>query len=212
MAASAPLVRETITQYINLLKRLTGQNTNTRMSEQIVKTVLASKENLVAYYELIGAQTALQKAVLAKLEGQCRKIAGELSLEFKFNSDLAKKEGSFSFFDAYMEKNSIFISFQFRSENFNGLSFGISYLSDTTDKNYLAPLKLRENFEREFGTCKSVPWWAAVKEWRYRNLSYWSEETLTDIAFGLGSFQEELKDRVEKLAKIVRQAQDRQSK
>jgi hypothetical protein len=42
-AAHAPLVRETIAQYINLIKVLTGQNTNSRMNEQIIKSILHGK-------------------------------------------------------------------------------------------------------------------------------------------------------------------------
>ncbi len=201
-AASVPLVRETIAQYINLLKRLTNQSTNTRMSEQIVQSVLSSKENLAAYYELVRTESAVRKAAIDKLKNQCEDIAALLKLQVKFSSTyLDQKEDAIQFFDDGMLEQGILISFQFERSNYSGLEFGIAH--DDLNKSHLAPPEIRKYFESIFGPGESVEWWPASLAWASRR--NWTEKDFSDIVFG--DFKDELKDKVEKLLAIVRLAQ-----
>ncbi len=56
-AASFPLLRETIAQYIYLIKHLTGQTTNRKMENEIVDLITKSPENLKNAVELNKALT-----------------------------------------------------------------------------------------------------------------------------------------------------------
>ena len=201
-AASAPLVRETITQYINLLKRLTNQSTNTRMSEQIVQSLLSSEQNLAAYNELVRTQNAVRTAIIAKLRDQCEAIAKPLNLKVEFSSKcLDAKEDAIEFFDDGMLEQGILISFQFERSNYGGLSFGIAHYD--LKKRTLTPPGILEQFKQVFESGKSFEWWPANLDWNSRY--NWTDETFTDIAFD--RFRPELKDKVEKLLAIVRSAQ-----
>lgn len=45
--ANKPIIRETLNQYLHLIKRLTDQSNNNKMSDEIKKTILSSKENII---------------------------------------------------------------------------------------------------------------------------------------------------------------------
>ncbi len=55
-AASIPILRETITQYINLIKKLTGQNINKKMSQYIAERITKDKESFVAFKKMDDAK------------------------------------------------------------------------------------------------------------------------------------------------------------
>lgn len=200
LAAAIPIVRETIAQYINLLKRLTGQSTNTQMSTQIAATVLKDEASLAAFYELCQAESAVTGQILAKLYDLGRKIAESHGLEFS-QETLDSRYGWFAFSDASMRAQNISITFQFQTPNYRDLNFGISY--HDPKKAALAPPGLLAGFQAEFGDGESVEWWPAVLAWRAR--LNWTNETFADIAFG--RFDAELNEKVAKLCAIVRVAQ-----
>jgi len=204
-AAGAPLVRETITQYINLIKRLTGQTTNTYMSAQIVESVLKNEASLAAYYELFGTERAIRAKIIATLRTQCDEIARPLGLEVKFDDGLLdEKESSFYFRDASMREQHIWITFMFESSNYYDFFFGIRY--DDSNDSHFAPPGLLDAFKGVFGGGTSTEWWAAWKYWDSR--SHWNIETYADIVSG--RFQPELEDKVKKLLDVVRSAQSLQ--
>jgi len=201
-AAGAPLVRETITQYINLLKHLTNQNTNTRMNSQIIETVLKDKTSFAAFNELVNAQNAVHAAVIVRLRAQCEAIATPLGLIVEF-SNIAGRYGSFSFHDEAMIAQSISINFQFQTPYYRDLNFGICYLD--LEKRDLAPAGICEEFRKVFNDGQKEDWWPAIMAWPNRN--NWVNDTFGDIAFG--SFQSELADKVTKMLTIVRASQAR---
>ncbi len=61
-----PLLRETITQYINTIKTLTNQTTNTYMSTEIVNQILKSGE-IEAAFEIIKNTEELKEAIINEL-------------------------------------------------------------------------------------------------------------------------------------------------
>ena len=205
IAAVHPVVRETITQYINLIKHLTNQSTNSRMSTQITDAALKDPSSLAAYFELVKSVTDVRARIIAKLKADCEILAEELSLDVKFGDDLGKTEGSFSFFDFSMGEHAISIAFNFARPNFKGLYFGICY--DHPSKSHLAPPGLLAEFNRVFGNVgNSTEWWPAWVYWQTR--IDWSDSTFADIAFD--RFQPELREKVETLLSIVRTVQKAQ--
>ena len=75
-AAMQPLVRETITQYINLIKKLTGQNANQLMTEEIKQLLLRSPEHLAGAQNLGNAFNQIRAEVQ-------RELVEELNRAFK---------------------------------------------------------------------------------------------------------------------------------
>lgn len=203
-AANAPLVRETIAQYINLIKRLTGQSTNTHMTTQIVDAVVKDESSLAGYYELHDAERAVRARIIAALNTQCTEIAGQLGLKVKFDNELLDgKYNSIYFFDASMQEQHISIAFQFELPNYKDFFFGICY--DNEDDSKLAPPGLLEAFKRVFGDgdSNSPHWWAVSSYWEARR--DWDHKTFADILFL--RFKPELVNKVEKLLAVVRTAQ-----
>lgn len=200
-AAVAPVVRETITQYINLIKRLTNQSTNTNMSIQIAEAVLKDEASLKAYYELVSAQADVHGQILGKLHEQCDAIGRQLGLKVVFDTPLAGREGGFVFSDESMERQNISITFEFGENNYRSLDFGIRY--DDPEKRDIAPPDITGEFRKVFGNVETTAWWPAFLHWQTRY--YWTNETFGDIAFG--RFQPELEDKVRKLLAVVRAAQ-----
>jgi hypothetical protein len=200
---SAPLVRETITQYINLIKRLTGQSANARMNKEITEIVTRDEKSLAAYFELVQSKTEVIRKVMGCLRTDAEKIASDFQLKVGFRPDeLLAKESTFWFWDDQMKAWNVSISFQFQMQDHRGLTFGVSFCDPLHPE--LAPPGIAERFCAEFGPCRSVPWWPAVADWPER--SSWNAETYAAICFG--GFKQELRDKVEKLVRVVRGAQD----
>ena len=65
-----PILRETITQYINLIKKLTGQNLNKRMNEDIIERILRDEESMDAYKELVNTKNSLRKKIRVDFLGK----------------------------------------------------------------------------------------------------------------------------------------------
>jgi hypothetical protein len=200
-AAVAPVVRETITQYINLIRRLTNQSTNTNMSIQIAEAVLKDEASLKAFYELLSADADVHGKILEKLHEQCDAIGRQLGLKVVFDTPLAGREGGFLFSDESMERQNISIVFEFEGINYQSLTFGIRYVD--LKKRDIAHPDITGEFRKVFGNVKVTEWWPAFLPWQTRYS--WTNETFADIAFG--RFQPELEDKVRKLLAIVRAAQ-----
>jgi hypothetical protein len=200
-ATCTPLVRETIAQYIALIRRLTDQSSNSRMSTQIAKLALNNEESLAAYFELLTSKSAVIEAVVARLREQAEAIAADFNLQLEFGSDhLRGRYSGFSFSDASMEASNVRLQFQFQAQDHRVLNFGISLRE--LGHSELAPPTIAQRFREVFGQCREVPWWPAVANWRER--SDWTADTYAAICFG--DFKEELRDKVAKLAVVVRTA------
>ncbi|MBC7365560.1 MAG: PD-(D/E)XK nuclease family protein [Undibacterium sp.] len=201
MKECAPVVSETITQYINALKHLTGQSTNEHMSNQIVQAVLKDPYSFAAYRELIFSQTAVFSEVESKLREQCATVANRLKLQTKFQRTLGENQPTFLFFDQKMRDSHLSIAFQFHNTDCRKLSCGIVY--DDKSSPRVSP-EISGIFKSKFPDGAESDWWITLSEWRYRDLPSDSDEILSDIVFG--RFQNELTEKVESLSKIVQSA------
>ena len=66
-ASNYPLLRETISQYINLIKLLTNQTTNNKMEKEIVDSIIQSPENIKAAFEIAGGIEKIREGIILKL-------------------------------------------------------------------------------------------------------------------------------------------------
>lgn len=68
IASSAPLVRETITQYLHLVKELTNQKPVNIMQQEYVNAALKEQEDLEAFFALCNARSAVTEQIIQDLE------------------------------------------------------------------------------------------------------------------------------------------------
>ncbi|MGK0449277.1 MAG: hypothetical protein ACJA2M_003082 [Polaribacter sp.] len=66
-AADVPILRETIKQYINLIKKITNQNTNSKMNEEIIKLITSSDDNLNSAKTISAAVEGVKSKLVVKL-------------------------------------------------------------------------------------------------------------------------------------------------
>lgn len=81
-AASSPVVRETITQYYNLILKLTNQDMESSTKEKLVDLLAANKDNITAMLKISSVRNeTLNKVCDTKLREQVQKIANELEMD-----------------------------------------------------------------------------------------------------------------------------------
>lgn len=181
-AATAPAVREAISQYIHLLQRLTQQNPSTRMNREISQAVLASEENLRAYLALRNAGQQIEDDIVAWLTAELSKAAHELGLTMTQPKELRESYGGFAFHHALLTQGNITLNFEFERSGFRGFCAGFAYIDVATGSAAKATLKAKLA-EIRSETVHQSQYWPAWFYWsEYEN---WSDaETWTSIRYG----------------------------
>jgi len=199
-SANFPLLRETITQYIILIKKLTNQNLSSKMNEQIIDLVISNNgKSFLPYFSLVDTKDAILDKVLEILKVNIEEYARTSSDNLKLKWDLsrARKNTKFIFSNETMDAHNISICFEFEEVNARGLIFGFIYVDKTKPKQI--PAKLIENFNSMFTECcrptELWPCHAYWNEWRFWD-RYKYKEVLT------GAFMVALKEKLEKLLKV----------
>jgi len=124
-AVMKPILRESITQYINLIKQLTGQTINDNMNEEVAGLITENSENLEAAFILSKTLDHACDILLDRLDVELAEIAQELNLDYDFNVDIKfnKNYKGIYFYPKHWTK--LNIAFQFQALNCN-LVFGIA--------------------------------------------------------------------------------------
>jgi hypothetical protein len=125
-AVDYPLLRETLQQYITLVKSLTGQERSRQMSDEILNYITKDEESFSAYLSVsnIAKETAFKYVLKNKVIPLLDKIAENRGLEFEVSpdADILKEDYGFKFFKEDWEKISIFFAFD---KNLQDLSVGV---------------------------------------------------------------------------------------
>ncbi|HEU6448893.1 MAG TPA: PD-(D/E)XK nuclease family protein [Verrucomicrobiae bacterium] len=199
--ARSPLVRETISQYINLIKILTDQNTNVFMQDQLTDTILKNKDTLAAYLKLVRSRDDVAEKILLTLKRQCEEISVEfkLKLDFVFKG-AGEKSNGFYFYDDVMKEKNLQIGFEFDASNLRSFAFGIAHFQPTKD---FDNKKIVENFGRIFGRGQFNKAWPIWQYWENRQ-NWWSENDTSFEDVRSGTLKVELREKVGKLLSIIR--------
>ncbi len=145
-----PLVRETINQYINHLKKLTNQDMSTDFKNEITELLSQTPRNLEIAFFVSNTIDSLKKRLLEELHKIVEEIAIEENLEFSFGCKLNESYQGFNFTN-YNWKY-IKIGFEFQNRIFGGLEYGIVWKSKEK------PIYLKEYIRKEFGGKCSDSW------------------------------------------------------
>lgn len=200
-AVAVPILRETISQYINLIKKLTNQNLNKKMSQDIINRVLIDKDSFDSFQALVNSKNEVQKFII---QNDLFRILGSLKiddLELEFNKEdfLVARWRGFSFTNEKLKSLNVKISFLFNSSKFNTFIFGF-YKENTKDFGFNYN-KIKKEFGEVFnGKIQDSPDWPCYKE--YSNYSDWEIlSTLRKVRFG--DFEEDLKVKINSMLEIA---------
>ena len=199
-AVTSPLVRETITQYLHLIRELTHQNEDNRMSTILAEAALKDQADLQAFFALCNTRKEVEKQIIAKLEKRIDQIAQVLGIaRLAKLSNFGEKFSGFSFVTPALKDNNLTIRFEFGGANGGGFNYGFK-LEDATLP-VLQRQELRALFDQSFGiTSKSENWWVAWTYWG--DFQSWNGETLAKIHFE-DDFIHELKAKLEIFLKVA---------
>jgi hypothetical protein len=126
---SLPIIRETLVQYLNLINKLTYQTTNNKMCDEIIKTILSSKENIKGAFEISYNIDALKQTICKELFEQIQTKL-EVDFDFMYYNDTTKiglKDSGIYFFKRENPSKKVLLWFRY---DYNQLEIGI-----TKDKN-----------------------------------------------------------------------------
>ncbi len=202
-AATLPIVRETITQYIRLIEKLTNQSTTLAMNKELINEILNDKENLAAFFKLRDAQIAVQTELIYRLDKQLDEIAEtlELNREGQLQS-LNQKDNGFYFSTPGLDKCNLQIGFAFDKAGYQDFFFGFWHKQPRRNEDIPAAGKLYSEFKEKFSNLdKPNDYWPASAWWDGQH--YTSSDEFFE-AIRSGKFADELKLKLEELAKIAR--------
>jgi hypothetical protein len=125
-AVSKPFLRETINQYIVLVKKLTGQARSKQMTTEIMDVITTNEENFNSYIDMRGLspENVIRHLHENKIFNQLKNIAKNLNLEFNITGDngIFKENYGFRFSNKLWKEFDIWFAF---GDGLNDLRYGI---------------------------------------------------------------------------------------
>jgi hypothetical protein len=208
--ANKPIIRETLNQYLFLIKSLTNQSNNNKMSEEILKIIMKDKDNFDSYITLINAQDKLKAEILKKeftdtiLQNIANKHNLTLIVDNGFYFGVTYK--GFLFKNEKLENENLCIRFDYQSSNYRDVLFGLAYI-DNTKINDLRSSMLKEKFEKIFGTANksgNFPCYLIKSKWTNNLADLGSINKLSELMYGdlKNDLQNDLNEIVSKIIEL----------
>lgn len=184
-AMNFPFIRESISQYMNLIKDLTGQTMNSQLTKDITSEVIENgEESIKAVFELHNSiYPSLVASLTELLSKQVEEIAKELSLEVEIDRNLGNNHAGFYFY----QKAWTSISIGFAWEN-GGIYYGILRRQKDKDLHSEILAELRKRLISA-PASNDWPWW----KWMYAKES--SNQALIEVTNG--KFKDNIKSKVQ---------------
>jgi hypothetical protein len=140
-----PILRETLTQYIILIKQLTDQTRSKEMQKEILDIVIKNGENVSAAFDISQNFNEIKLQILEnKFIPLMEKLGPKHDFIFNFGIDALFRAGQhgFCFEKEEWKKYNINISFEFQNANLRNLTYGLKGTDIPQDLNeYLKSLK-----------------------------------------------------------------------
>lgn len=190
-AVSSPIVREAITQYYNLILKLTNQGMESPTKEKLID-VLANKDNIAAMFKIRSVHyDVLNKICNTELKRQVQEIANELKMECTCSTTDWCKQYS-HFFLSKPEWKHFWIGFEFMSNDLKYFNYGVRYISESDKEN----VQDYKEISRKLGG-KTNAWWASFKPFKYQR---WNNEVVFECLYD-GTIKTEIMKNVIDLCK-----------
>ena len=193
-AASSPVVRETITQYYNLILKLTNQDMESSTKEKLVDLLAANKDNITAMLKISSVRNeTLNKVCDTKLREQVQKIANELEMDCTCSSTNWCERWKGQFFFSKPEWKYFRIGFEFMGNGLTDFNYGIRYKG--VSEIGKAP-EVKQEISRKLGG-KSNERWASYTQFKYPD---WNDGVVFEHLFD-GTIKTEITNNVKELCK-----------
>jgi len=172
-----PLLRETLSQYIHLIKYLTGQTMENKEKEELISGIINNKHYLEALVKLSenNLWNETKKNILLKLENQ---LLGEngiwKDLEMLKESEDPNKDGIPENFWFYKTDWKYCIYFRF-GKTFDDISFGIDVIDS---KVTFRERSVKDEFKNNMGVCIEDDDWIWKSEFIEYNDMSWYDVTI----------------------------------
>ena len=184
-AASMPQLREIISQYLYLIRELTGQSHIQTMNQELIAKITTEEDNLAAYFVLTSELENVKAALVKKLDAQLDDAAKEANLrrEAPIENLHAKYSGIYFTTDR-LKKHNLRIGFCFDRGGFQDLDFGFQKIDKDKPCGFETALLtlFREQFPT-FSPTNPNEWWPAWADVE-PPYGYWGNEAFQAIASG----------------------------
>ncbi|MFD2914781.1 PDDEXK-like family protein [Psychroserpens luteus] len=198
--ATVPIVRESIVQYLNLVKKLTHQNINKKMSKEIVEKITQSKESFEAYLAIRKTENdnemyfdVANSHLIPFFEDFA--VKNNLTVKNLEKSLIEKRErySGFFFTNDTLTKYGLKLSIQFGNSLNRDMFYGLSFTTENPEEHAVCEIIAKEAKHVMDKPNPTNSWWLCNTFWKeYRN---WGEiETLYNLAYG--NFQNELSSKL----------------
>jgi hypothetical protein len=203
-AANVPILRETITQYIALIKKLTNQNFDGKMQKELVDKILSNPDNLTSFFELQSAGTTqlVMDSIIQKLGTDLQNLAVKYHLKLDFSLKTRKRWHGFTF-SGNPDVDALQVNISFQFDQFpNQLNFGFSFPPGNEGRPAkpefdLAPLI--KAFKVAFPDGKAQDWWPCYAPWSYSAI-----DICNDIYFTSNNFIQKVEDKLIQMLEMAR--------
>jgi len=172
-ATNHPLLRETITQYIFLIKSLTHQTMNENMKNELAKLIAENSDLIKSAQEINEVWNDCKFQIIQNLAVEIRGIAERLKLKCEIDEKLGAEDSSFKF---YREDWCYGINFYFVSE-FENVLIGIDNISNENKCSEDINQNLKEflsDFRIEFGSKLDYRNWIWVSTFTAWDNTNWA--------------------------------------
>lgn len=195
-----PIIKESLNQYLVLVKQLTNQSSNIKMKDEIINLVFQNEKNLISFIEIQKLNNEFYKYIIEnKLIPDLKEIANELNLELLLNKDslvLQKGWPGFRFTNYKLKSIDISITVSaFQSTRFSNIHFGIT--SDNKNFNFENIIK---NFNKEFQNNNPSNHWKCKVS--YENYQDFNNLSVLQKIYN-GDFKIDLKEKVSEILNVI---------
>lgn len=202
--ATVPVVRESLTQYLFLVRKLTHQNTARRMNQELIAPVLTSADTLEAFFALRDADTAIRGAII---QGLAERLESRLTADFPMVAKPignSAKHDAFAFSTPELAAHQVRAVISFDGANYTQCFFGFEMTNGAPMENLPPGLidALNGEFRKYAPKAKPSGKWPSWSPWdaRYN----WDDSVLKLIQFGETAFDDEVLSLIEILKKTAR--------
>lgn len=204
-----PTLRETIKQYINLIKKLTNQNINKEMNEELAKLFVRNVENYDSFMSIVNSTDYIKNQVLRD---------NILPILYQIKKDFEEKDKTafvkideqnllnssnnynalFTYQNQVLTEAGLKILFEFQQKNHNFLIGGFVKNNLEESYNFNIHSKMCETFNK-IPVRNSESWLSFFEYYYFMN---WSKNLLDLKNLIFGNFKDDLRYKLSKMIEI----------
>lgn len=195
-AVDNPSLRESISQYIHLIKKLTGQNTYHKMNQELAQRIIKNKESFSAFESLQNLEYGIFKEIMnSNIFPLLKEIEESNSLTLQLNEvdflNETKEYQGFFFSHPTLDAYGFKIAFEFQTKSYRNMIFGLYKTNPQTNLSNENKKKILFLFNQMFDKCKpETPNWLIHRP-MFNHQNWLELSTLKSLQFG-SEFQDKL--------------------